>query len=496
MHEKPSHILGRDRQWRSAQRFLFGGSDDGALRFGLLSGRRRTGKTQMLTALCRGVGGLYTACVQDEGDRAARTRFAAAISEHAGLGSTSRGEPESWERLLRAALETANRAAPTGAPPLVVIDEFPYAMANAPQLPSLVQQAYDDAQNGRGPGGHLILCGSALSVMHELLSGSKPLRGRAAMDMRMPELDYREAAGLWRVDNPEVALRVHACVGGIPGYRPLMSDPGSTIDNFDRWVVDNLLAVDVGVFTRTEVDYLLREDPRITSRAIYNDVLTAIANGATTPAKVGAAVGRDGNAVRYPIDVLESARYLTRTQDMLRGRKPTIAVADPIIRFDRMITSPHVQQLELGRAAQVWRAAAPTFNSNILGPHFETVSREWVNRFAPDELDRPAGFGDVGYATVHDNSGRANYDIDVIAVEQKHVTLIGEAKATLAQRGTGDLQRLDHIRDVLTGTGHNARASVLALFSATGFTPDLEKAASRRADVELVDLNRMYATGH
>ncbi|WP_219471842.1 hypothetical protein [Nonomuraea rhizosphaerae] len=150
-----------------------------ALRPGLVSGRRRTGKTQLLTAVCEAVGGLYTVCVQDEGDLAARRRFAATITEHAGLKGAIRGEPESWERLIRAALETAARVAPAGNPPAgrhrrIPYVMFPYVMANAPQLPSLIQHLYDNSQQGHGPGGRLILCGSALSVMSTLLSGTKP----------------------------------------------------------------------------------------------------------------------------------------------------------------------------------------------------------------------------------------------------------------------------------------------------------------------------------
>jgi hypothetical protein len=490
---KPDHIIGRERQWRSMERFLAGARHDGPLRLGLVSGRRRTGKTQLLTAACSAVGGLYIASVQDEGDLAARRRFAAAVTAHAGLGATIRGEPEPWERLLRAAIETAARCAPAGAPPLVVIDEFPYLMTNAPQLPSLIQHLYDDSQHGGGPGGCLILCGSALSVMHSLLSGTNPLRGRAMMDMRLNALDYREAARLWQAPTPETAFRVHACVGGIPGYRPLMTGIPVSPDDFDDWVMDNLLAVDVGVFTRTEVDYLLREDPRITARSLYYDILSAVAAGARTPAKIGAAIGRDSNAVRYPIGVLESAGYLTRAHDLLRQRKPVISVCDAVIRFDRLITAPHLGQLELGRAQPVWRAAASTFRSNILGPHFEELARDWVHRFAPDELNRPTGFGEVGFGSVQDNSGRAKHDIDVLAVEGDHIRLIGEAKATVARRGVPDLERLDVIRALLARDGHGTEETITALFSTTGFTTDLVRSAAARDDVELVDLERMYS---
>ncbi|MEV0591193.1 hypothetical protein [Nonomuraea cavernae] len=127
-----------------------------------------------------------------------------------------------------------------------------------------------------------------------------------------------------------------------------------------------------------------------------------------------------------------------------------------------------------------------------MGPHFEELARDWVHRFAPDELGRPAGFGEVGFGSVQDDSGRAKHDIDVIAMDGRLVRLIGEAKATIARRGVPDLERLDGIRALLSREGHDTTETVLALFSATGFTPDLIEAAACRADTELVDLDRLY----
>ncbi|MFD3507527.1 ATP-binding protein [Nocardia sp. NPDC058666] len=489
--DKPDRIVGRDRQWGAVERFLFDGGFDGPLRLGLVSGRRRTGKTQLLAEACREVGGLYSVCVQDEGDLASRRRFAADISGHLSTTPTS-ADPPDWETLLRSALEVAERTTPRGRPPLVVIDEFPYAVAHAPELPSILQHLYDRAQRGSGLTGRLILCGSALSVMHELLSGAKPLRGRVMLDLRMPPLDYREAAQLWGITDPQVAFRVHATVGGIPGYRPLILGTPRSVAEFDDWVITNLLAVDFGVFTHSEVDYLLREDPRITSRAIYFDILSAIAAGAHTPTAIGGAIGRDANAVRYQLGVLESAGYISRMSDLLRARKPTITVADPLIRFDRLITAPHLGQLEFGRAARVWSSAAPTFRSNILGAHFEQLARDWAGRFAPDELNRPDGFGDIGFATVQDNAGRAKHEIDVLGVSGRSITLIGEAKATLGRRGVADLARLDHIADILRRSDYDTTDATIVLFASSGFTTELEQAAAHRRDVELVDLDRLY----
>jgi hypothetical protein len=114
-----------------------------------------------------------------------------------------------WEPLLRSALAVARR---TLAAPLVVIDELPCLLRHSPEIPGLLQHLYDESQFGDpdAPGGRLILCGSAMSVMSELLSGTKPLRGRAVLDLRLAAFDYRDTQDLWGVEDPHTALLVHS----------------------------------------------------------------------------------------------------------------------------------------------------------------------------------------------------------------------------------------------------------------------------------------------
>ncbi|GAB2902651.1 hypothetical protein GCM10022245_42480 [Streptomyces mayteni] len=72
------------------------------------------------------------------------------------------------------------------------------------------------------------------------------------------------------------------------------------------------------------------------------------------------------------------------------------------------------------------------------------------------------------------------------------VVLLGEAKATAARRGTGDLQRLERIRALLTEQGCQTAETTLALFSPHGFHSDVRELAARRNDVLLVDLTTLY----
>ena len=67
----------------------------------------------------------------------------------------------------------------------------------------------------------VIVCGSAMSAMTGILSGTSPLRGRAALDMPLAAFDYRQSRRFWGIEDPAVAFAIDAVVGGAPGYKDL-----------------------------------------------------------------------------------------------------------------------------------------------------------------------------------------------------------------------------------------------------------------------------------
>ena len=92
-----------------------------------------------------------------------------------------------------------------------MIDEFPYLAKANPALPSILQNAIAPRRTRReGSRSRLLLCGSAMTFMGTLLSGSAPLRGRAGLELVVPTLDYQLAAEFWNVTDPTLAIKVHA----------------------------------------------------------------------------------------------------------------------------------------------------------------------------------------------------------------------------------------------------------------------------------------------
>ncbi|HUC57000.1 MAG TPA: ATP-binding protein [Streptosporangiaceae bacterium] len=490
---KPERLVDREAEWALLHDFATGQGTD--LQIAIVSGRRRNGKSFLLDALVENVGGMYLTAVQEEGPVLALLRFVATIAAYARVPVDSLRLSD-WEQALTTALDVVNQA--PGAP-LLVIDELPYLLEHSPQITGLLQLIYDRSRLGGGPGGRIILCGSALSVMTDLLSGTKPLRGRAVVDLRLPAFDYRTSRNFWQITDAHTALLLDACIGGAPGYRALSPGPApQTKAEFDDWVTGTLLNPGLALYSRSEAEYLLREDPRILHKALYYDVLSAVARGASTPSQVGALLQRQRSAMMAPLETLESSGYLRRDEDLLRTRKPSVRVADSIIRFNQLITSPQADLVERGRARIAWDTSQPTFHSKILGPHFEEVATEWTRTFAFDEIG--ARLGTVGQAEVDDHAARTKHQVDVMALapgerpQTPHakIALLGEAKATIQPRGVGDLARLEHIRSLLTAGGHPSDDARLALFSLHGFRADLERTASERDDIVLVNLKALY----
>lgn len=187
--------------------------------------------------------------------------------------------------------------------------------------------------------------------------------------------------------------------------------------------------------------------------------------------------------------------------DLLKARHPAISVADPVIRFNQLITLPMVDLVERRRGAQVWQSSRPTYHSKILGPHVEETAREWARSFALDETG--LSLGAVGTAEIADPAARTRHEVDLLAIApgerpqnpRAAIALIGEAKATVQPRGLKDLERLEHIRTLLADQGHRPHDATLALFSLHGFHPDVIDAARHRRDVLLVDIGALYGDG-
>lgn len=482
----PADLFDRQSEW--ADLAAFATQTGPGIQLALVRGRRRQGKSFLLRRLAQEANGFYYQAVEEEQSQALQG-FGSALGEHLQVPG-GRLAIDNWDAGIRA-LEDLPA---TGSPLLVAIDEFPYLLRHSPELPSLLQRAIDRSRDGGAPL-RLVLCGSALAVMANLLTGAQALRGRATLDIVVRTFDYRTAAAFWRIEDPHTAFLVHAVLGGTPGYRDLLPSrlprrPG----DLAKWLTDGPLNPASALFR--EYDYLLTEEPSLTDRSLYHSVVAAIAGGNTSQGRIAAALGRESRAVQHPLKTLEEAGFITRTDDALRSRRPIYRIADPIVRFHHVVTRRDLARFEERRTAEAWKNAQPRFRTHVLGPHFEDLAQEFAFRqAAPATIGGDAAI--VGPAVVNDPAQHAQHELDVVVLGRQDsgattVLALGEAKHTNSKRSIADLARLDSIRELVATKEPSAASAKLLVFSASGFDPALTNAATKRPEVELIDMDRIY----
>ena len=481
MLTKPERIFDREFEWKNLASFA---ESRGFGRLGVVSGRRRQGKTFLIEALARESGGLYFGATEATEAESLRL-FGRALADRLGLPAPP--QLPTWDDAMRYLFSSLHAI-----PGPVVIDEFPYLSRAAPALPSILQRELDGRVSQPKPG-TLLLCGSAMSVMGRLLAGSAPLRGRASLELIVRPFEYPMAARFWQLTDPRLAVMLHAVIGGTPAYRRFVGeDSPDDVDEFDDWVLRTVLNTTSPLFR--EARYLLEEETDIRDTALYHSVLAAVANGNNTRGGIANYIGRKAADIGHHLNVLEDAGLLRREPDLFRSGRSTYRIAEPLIQFYQVVMRPSWGQLESGRGPLVWRDARARFFAQILGPHFEQLCREYAMIAPPGTF--PALVSEVGAGVIADSANRRQIQIDVAALgpalhgEPRRVLSLGEAKWGELM-GHRHVERLRRARDLLAARGYDTRDTVLACFSGAGFEPGFPDVAD--GSVRAVDLADLYA---
>jgi hypothetical protein len=483
--DKPRRLFGRESEW--AELTSFADSQRPGASLGLVYGRRRQGKTLMLELLARRSRGFIFGAVQQS---QAQTLLDLGTAYADFLGLPAPVAFGGWREALDALLTLGEEQ-----PVPVILDEFPYLVTATPALPSYLQHALSPLSRAKELSRtRLILCGSALSTMSQLLAGGAPLRGRAILELVVRPFGFREAASFWGLlDQPDLAFLVHSLVGGTPAYREMCDDVPGRAGDFGSWAARRLLNPASAMFR--EGGQLLREEAPVADPTSYAAVLSAISAGCHRRSEIAAVVGRPATALAGPLSGLYEAGLISRTDDALRDRRSVFTVADPIVRFHQLVISRHEPELVAGRATRVWESVADTVAARIFGPHFEYLAREWCFEHAS-----AAALGGIASwvrpTEIACRDHRQTHEVDVVVTEivsfgNDRIAAIGEAKGTGDAVGVGQLERLEHVRGLLPSAKVTTLPKIL-LFGRSGFTRELAEVASRRADVELVDLDRLY----
>jgi uncharacterized protein len=362
----------------------------------------------------------------------------------------------------------------------VVLDEFPYLCEAQPALPSLVQAAWDRI-HANGVQLNLVLCGSKIAFMENLLAERNPLRGRQTIELDLEPLPYRDAAlGLpdWSVDE---CIKACCLLGGMPYYLSLIDSELTLEENLLELVLER------GAPLFDEPNLLLQSE--LSSVQRYASILHAVSDGCHTWGEI---IGRvkdfkDGAQLAPYIRKLEGLRLVEVTRSLDAGerdRDRRYFLADPFLEFWFRFVLPNRSALEAGHARSVLEDLIRPHLDEFLGAAFERICREYVRRYGQELLGQPAR--EVGRVWA------ADYDLDVAGKLIKGGTLYGECKWWKDPIGENVLERLLETSPQ-SNYGERNKQTHYLLFSRSGFTPALEARAEQDVNLHLVRLEHLLS---
>ena len=430
-------------------------------------GRRRIGKSFLLERTF--AGDRVISFQGDEQDESHQLELFAAEAGRVLLGSDAL-RFGTWDAALSFLRDQARTA-----PLTIILDEFQWLKHAQPALDSIIQRHWDRWDREALPV-TLVLSGSALTLMEQLLELGAPLFGRATARPRLEPLDYRDAAGFAADQEPEALLRRWAVLGGTPQYQ-VWAGSGPLEDV----ITSRILSKDAALYD--EPRHLLREGEGIRDPGTYLSILRAIANGATQHNEIAQQAKAVSASLAPKLARLEDLGYIERRYPLTAGgreQRPGYHIEDPFFRFWFRYVAGNRSRLERHRAAEV-SAEIRADVDNTMGWAFERCCRRWAAVYADEEVTgAPRQIGSWW-------SRDGQTEIDVVGISRHRYTLLGSCK----WRRAVDIDVLDQLRDHQAALGGHAAAARLIIFGREQFTPELRERSAAEG-IRLVSAAQLF----
>ena len=359
-----------------------------------------------------------------------------------------------------------------------VIDEYPYLAKAKPSISAMLQHIIDHKWNNSKM--FLILCGSSMSFMeNQVLGQESPLYGRRTGQFKIAPLDYKESA----VFHPNLSNEDNALIYGITGGVPHYINKLGVKESVDEALLDNLF--DRSSYLYEEPANLLKQELR--EPAIYNAIITAIAQGASRMNDIALKTGQENSVVSKYLGTLIDLGIVKKETPVTEkiGKKTIYELADNFFRFWYRFVPANMSAIDSGR---IQKSYANTIKKNLpdyMGLTFEHMCRDYLLYY---EKDLPIELNQVGQWWGTDNKNKKQVQIDIVGTPvEGDEYIIGSCKYRNEKIGLDELELIREYAQVF-GKG---KKYYYYIFSKGGFTEGLIQ-AQNRGEVRLIGLDDLY----
>ncbi len=426
--------------------------------FVIIYGRRRLGKTRLIQEFVRDKNALYF-LADTQADLLNRRRLQHLAAEQLGDDHLAGIEFPDWDATLRYIVQKFEAR---GRKFVLAIDEFQYLVQAEPATPSSWQRFIDTflAQTNC----MLIFCGSIVSLMHKhTLSYSSPLYGRRTAQIKLNALDFRNFQAFFP-DVPRIAqVELYGLLSGVPKYIELFEYQQNVLAS----IRDNFLAP--SSFFYQEPRFLLHEE--FSTGATYFSILRTMAGGEHKLGKIAAKIGLPGNSITSFMNKLRDLEIVQREvpvfeQNPEKSKKGLYFFKDHFLNFWFTFIFPNMSYLEMGNTDFVMHRIERSFHE-YCSLIYEKVCREHLAANPPFPMSAIGRHWD------------RRMEIDIVVTGEQDV-LLAECKWSNSKVGMNVLRDLQAKASLLDAGLLAGRSVQYALFSKSGFTPDMVRTAQEQ----------------
>lgn len=355
--------------------------------FVVIYGRRRIGKTALITEFTKDKDGIFY-IAEDVNKKVQINDFKGKIASFFKDDLLKTLDISEWGDLF----SYLKKIIPVDKKIHITIDEFSYFMKNNPALASALQKFWDSYLSKTNT--FLLVSGSIFGLMSEgILSTSSPLYGRRTRDMLLRELSFKNASKFLEMPFEE-KLKTYMVVGGVPEYLLKARFYPSSKKLFEKE-----FASKDGYFYR-EPYYLLSQDFK--EIKTYFTILNAIAYGNTKPSDIANFAGIKTREIYPYLENLMRLNFIEKITPIAKSGKSGIYLIKDVF-FDCWFNFVHKNREFIER--DQYKPSKQDMNT-YFGKRFEIIARD---EFTPE-------------LTVASKIGKwwhKSEDIDIVALDER-----------------------------------------------------------------------------
>ncbi len=472
-------FIGRKQELR----YLDNAYNSDEAKFIIIYGRRRVGKTELITTFCSDKPTIFYAA-KETTDAAQLRSFSQTVIGYNKEKFRYIETFKDWESAFSALIELSQEQRL-----IVAIDEFPYMVKGDKSIPSLLQNLWDHSLKNADI--MLILSGSSMSFFEDdLLGYKKPLYGRTTGIYKLEPLSFTESTEFFPNYSDEDKILAYSILGGIPHYL-VKFDPNATLKEN---IINAILSRGSALYN--EVEFLLHEELR--EPATYNSIIEAIALGNTDHNDILMKTQIEQRTLSVYLKNLVNLGIVKRETPALSsikqiGSKGLYTLTDNLFRFWYAFCYPNLSLLEKGNASLVYDMNIADDFHDFASKAFENICIDYLYR-RNAEYALPAVFNGFsrwwGKVTKKDDSGKiytVSEEVDILAENKsKKIYLVGECKFTNEPFDMGQLKKTQAKLN-LNGTVY------YYLFSLSGFTDSVQNHAEQHPNITLVSAHDLLS---